>query len=653
MTKSILPNIDTFSEIQSGLLERAYQPIIFAAITSMVVGALVYYTLRQDQTLTQLGFWFVLLLLAAMGRLVAGIWYRAGERDIALFSVLWYVVTLYSAMAWASAPFLIWPESAAHQSFLALVLAGMSGGTIGTLAAMPMAVPLYVTTCMTPLLWRLSSHHTETSNAMLMLGMVYVIWVTVAGIRTHRTVKEGVVSSNERQKAERTIEHQALYDDLTDLPNRRLFLDRLQQALSGAKRNAEYGALMFIDLDNFKRINDSLGHQAGDELLNWVATRLQLRLRDSDTVARLGGDEFAAVVPSLGGSLDKSLIQAEKLADSLRQAISTPIVAGGYEMQVTASIGIVSFPRGEEDALELLKHADSAMYAAKRAGRNCSRIFSQAMDEKTRHRLKTEIAIRNGLEREEFVTYYQPQVDEHGKVFGLEALVRWHRNGEDLLEPAEFLGIAEDSGLIKGIQAQVLKTVIKDLQRLATISDEITVSVNVGANEFYRPGFSENIINLLNDSGVAPNKLCIEITESMAMQQLNTVVSVMNELREIGVRFAIDDFGTGYSSLVHLKTLPIDTLKIDRSFISEIKEGSTDAEIVKAIIAMTKQMGIRTIAEGVESKEVAEYLWENDCSFHQGWVYGKAEPLEDLFSATLPRQLALPEEPKLGISAVS
>ena len=553
-----------------------------------------------------------------------------------MFSGVWYVVTFYSATAWGSAAFLIWPESSAHQSFLALVLAGMSGGTIGTLAAMPMAVPLYVTISMTPLLWRLSIANTETSDAMLTLGMVYVLWVTIVGIRTHRAVKQSVVSLQEREKAEHTIEHQALYDDLTDLPNRRLFLDRLRQALSSSKRRGEYGALLFIDLDNFKRVNDSFGHQAGDELLVWIAKRLQLRLRDSDTVARLGGDEFAIVLPVLSIGLDKSINQAEAIADSLRHAIATPITADGYEMQVTGSIGIVSFPRGEEDVVELLKHADSAMYAAKRAGRNCSRVFNQALDDKTRYRIKTELGIRSALKRREFETFYQPQVDERGRVFGLEALVRWRRNEVDLVEPEEFLPIAEDSGLMRGIQQQVLETVVNDIQHISTISDSISVSINVGANEFYRSGFAANVTSLLNAAGVAPHKLCIEITESMAMQQLNTMVCVMNELRESGVRFAIDDFGTGYSSLVHLKMLPIDTLKIDRSFVSGIKDGSTDAEIVKAIIAMTRQIGIRTIAEGVETQEEADYLNKNGCQYHQGWLYGKAAPLNDLLASVLP-----------------
>lgn len=652
MTKSISNNIAQISDPHIGLLERAYQPMIFAALTSVIVGSLVYYTLSPDRTLNHLELWFGLLMFAALSRLIVAVWYKFGARDILQFSVLWYVATFLNAGAWASAPLLIWPESAPHQSFLALVLAGMSGGTIGTLSAMPVAVPLYVTTCMTPLLWRLSVAHTETSNSMLVLGMVYVLWVVLAGLRAHRLVRESVVVSNQRERAEQTVEHQARYDDLTDLPNRRLFLERLQEALDSSKRDGEYGMLMFIDLDNFKRINDSLGHQAGDELLNWVATRLRLRLRDSHTIARLGGDEFAVVIPSVASGLDKSLLQAEKIADSLRRAIASPIVAGGYEMQVSASVGIVSFPRGEEDALDLLKHADSAMYAAKRAGRNCSRVFNQAMDEKSRHRIKTELAIRNALERREFVTFYQPQVDQQGRVFGLEALVRWRRNGADLVGPSEFLSIAEDSGLMKGIQEQVLEDVMKDIHRVTSISDEISVSVNVGVNEFYRPGFSENIINLLNESGVAPHKLCIEITESMAMQQLNTVINVMNELREFGVRFAIDDFGTGYSSLVHLKTLPIDTLKIDRSFISDIKEGTTDAEIVKAIIAMTNQMGIRTIAEGVESQEVADYLYENECYYHQGWVHGKAEPLENLFSMALPHQPSAPLSPQQGAGLI-
>ncbi|MEM7467066.1 MAG: EAL domain-containing protein [Pseudomonadota bacterium] len=613
-----------------GLIGAAYHSTTFAGIASIIAGGLVYSTLSKDPRLTHLSLWYTVLVAIAIVRICTGIYYRFSNGNTLVLGIAWYSVTLITAAAWGGAALIVWPQSPQLQSFLALVLACMAGGSIRTLASMPLAVPLYITICMTPLLWRLSVAYTETSEAMLLLGMFYVVWMSICGIRVFATERDSVMTVVARERAERTVEYQAMYDDLTSLPNRRLFLDRLQVAVNTSRRSADYGALLFIDLDNFKLINDSLGHQAGDELLSSVATRLQLRLRESDTAARLGGDEFAVIIPALGGELDKSLVHAEKIADALREDIARPIVAADHEMQVTASIGIATFPRVDENSLEVLKHADAAMYEAKRAGRNCSRIFNQAMDERTRHRLKTEIAIRGGLDRGEFQTYYQPQVDKKGNVIGLEALARWHRSATEVLEPGSFLSVAEESGLIRGIQQQVFQSVVRDMDRIRTISDDIVVSVNVSASEFYRPGFSDVIRQQLTEAGIDPSKLCIEITESMAMQQLNTVVNVMNDLRDFGIRFAIDDFGTGYSSLVHLKTLPIDTLKIDQSFITNIQDNSTDAEIVKAIIAMTDQIGIRTIAEGVETQSIADYLFENGCFYHQGWVYGKAEPLENL-----------------------
>ena len=616
---------------QGGVVALAYKPMIFAGITSLLVGTLVYHTFLPYEDLPQLDLWYYLLLFAAVSRALAAIWYRLADENLPLFIVVWYVVTAFSALAWASAPILIWPEVPLGQSFLVLVLVGMSGGTLSTLSAMPFAVPFYMTACMTPLLWRLSTHHTEISLSLLALGIVWVIWIVIAGIRAHRTVRDNVITGEQKEKAERRMLHQAYYDELTELPNRRLFLDRLELAINLSRRHETYGALLFIDLDNFKRVNDSLGHQAGDELLSWVASRLQMRLRDTDTAARLGGDEFAVILPSLSNHLDKAIQQAERIAESLNQSIARPIFAGGYEMHVEASIGVASFPRLEEHSLEVLRHADAAMYEAKKAGRNCVRIFNDAIGKRSRKRINTESEIRSALDRDEFVTYYQPQVNETGEVFGLEALVRWNRRGERLLGPEHFLGVAEDSGLIREIQERVFESVFSDMSAPRNLPDNISISVNVSAGEFYREGFSTNIKQMVSAAGFSANRLCIEITESMAMRQVDTVVEVMKDLRDFGVRFAIDDFGTGYSSLAHLKALPVDTLKIDRSFITDIKEGSSDAKIVKAIIAMTNQMGIRTIAEGVENHEVAEYLRKNDCVYHQGWAYGKAEPLENLF----------------------
>ena len=432
------------------------------------------------------------------------------------------------------------------------------------------------------------------------------------------------------QTAKADLDHLAHHDALTDLPNRILLQDRLSQAIDLARRQGKQLAVMFMDLDQFKHINDSLGHAVGDQLLQSVAHRLVGCVRQSDTISRQGGDEFVLLLPQVEHAEDAALSAQKVLV-----ALAPLHHIDGHDLHISISIGISLYPGDGQDAETLIKSADIAMYHAKENGRNNYQFFAQSMNARAVQRQSVEASLRRALERQEFVLYYQPKINLHsGAIVGVEALIRWQHPERGLLLPAQFVPIAEDCGLIVPIGRWVLREACSQTQAwLQAGLPPITVAVNTSAVEFRAPDFLENIRSTLETTGLAPRYLELELTESVLMRDAEATNAMLHALSALGIKLAVDDFGTGYSSLSYLRQFPIDTLKIDQSFVNQITHNPDDATLVRAVISMGKSLKLCVIAEGVETAEQYAFLLALHCDEGQGYYFGR--PMEAEALATL------------------
>lgn len=428
-----------------------------------------------------------------------------------------------------------------------------------------------------------------------------------------------------RKESEQAIHRLAFYDSLTMLPNRRLLLDRLQRALVVSARNGRHGALLFLDMDHFKTINDTQGHAMGDQLLIEVARRLQTCVREGDSVARLGGDEFVVVLEELSSEADEAATQTELVAEKIRSELGQPYILKDYECLSTASIGISLFSGHPESAEDLLMHADVAMYQAKTAGRNAIRFFDPQMQTALEARAALEADLRHALEKQQFCLYYQIQVDSLRRPLGAEVLLRWEHPERGLVAPEHFIPTAEETGLIVPIGLWVLQTACAQLKEWQNdaLTRDLTLAVNVSAKQFRQADFVAQAQRMLLESGAKPSHLKLEFTESTVLENVEDTISKMRELKILGVGFSMDDFGTGYSSLQYLKRLPLDQIKIDQSFVRDIVSDPNDAAIVQTIIAMTEALGLNVIAEGVETEAQREFLDDHGCHAFQGFLFGK------------------------------
>jgi len=440
----------------------------------------------------------------------------------------------------------------------------------------------------------------------------------------------------ERKQNEQKIYQLAFYDSLTNLPNRRLLMDRLRQAFSVGARSGQHGAVLFLDLDNFKTLNDTKGHDVGDLLLSEVAQRLNTCVRDGDTVARLGGDEFVVVLDSLSASPDEAAAQADLVAEKIRDILSQSYQLGNYAHHTTPSIGVVLFRGHLQSVDDVLKFADTAMYQAKTAGRNTIRFYDPLMQAAIEARADLEEELRHALEREQLCLHYQIQVDSRNRPLGAEVLLRWQHPRRGLVSPAQFIPLAEDSGLIVPIGLWVLQTACAQLKSWQhdALTRDLTLAVNVSAKQFRNKDFVAQVQRVLVDTGAKPALLKLELTESIVLENVEDTIAKMRELKLLGVSFSMDDFGTGYSSLQYLKRLPLDQIKIDQSFVRDIVSDANDAAIVQTIIAMSEVLGLSVIAEGVETEAQREFLDLRGCHAFQGYLFGKPLPLPD-FEARL------------------
>lgn len=439
----------------------------------------------------------------------------------------------------------------------------------------------------------------------------------------------------QRKSDEAKIEHLAYHDELTGLPNRRLLMNRLEHNISIARRHHTKGALLFLDLDRFKTINDSLGHAVGDAILCEVANRLKENVRAEDSVARLGGDEFMVLLPELKQDEKEASFEASVVAEKLRISLSEPYVLDDHQYHTTPSIGIVIFPYGDENADDVLKHADTAMYRAKAAGRNEVRFYRPSMQEAVDQRLALEKGLRKALEEKIFQLHYQPLLDNNNNVVGTEALLRWHHEERGWIAPEDFIPVAEETGLILPLGEWVLQQSISQLkqwQQFSWSQQTGFMAINISARQFHQDDFVDKITYYLQAHGVKPEYLKLELTESLVIEDIADTVAKMEALRELGVRIAIDDFGTGYSSLAYLKRLPIDQIKIDKSFVLDITEDSNDAAIVETILSVARHLSLGVVAEGVETLEILEALKHDSSLIFQGYYF--SHPLSnDKFEA--------------------
>ncbi len=439
--------------------------------------------------------------------------------------------------------------------------------------------------------------------------------------RSYTTIR----AMNAKKKAEEKIVHMAYHDSLTNLPNRLLFQKRLKECFQEAKENGEMMAVIFFDLDRFKIINDTLGHHVGDRLLQYLAGKLKTYVNEKDVVARFGGDEFMILLTGI-----THMSEVFSFVNEFPQSFKEPFYYEDQELLVTASIGISIYPNDGTDAETLIKNADVAMYRAKEKGGNTFEIYHPAMNKRSLHRLNLEIHLRKAVEREEFIVYYQPLVDlTTGKICGMESLVRWKHPELGTISPGEFISLAEETGLIVPLGNWVLKQACMQNHTWSLMGfPKLCVSVNISVSQFHQRGFVQFIQETLQSTGLHPSLLCLEITENVAMKNVSYIMDTMSKLKQLGVQISIDDFGTGYSSLSYLKRFRVHTLKIDQSFIREVTTDEDNAAIVTALIAMSQQLKIKSLAEGVESPEQLEFLKSRGCNEIQGYIFSPPLPAD-------------------------
>ena len=435
-----------------------------------------------------------------------------------------------------------------------------------------------------------------------------------------------------QKQAEQEIRRLAFFDSLTELPNRSLLYDRLRLCLAHSQRQGRYGGILFLDLDNFKDINDTLGHDVGDILLRQVANRLRGGLRDSDSLGRLGGDEFVVIVNDLDADYEQATLQLDALGRKLMRLLAEPFHLGAHERHCTPSIGAALFDGKNVGVEDVLKQADLAMYEAKNMGRNTLCFFERRMQESVRSRASIEADLRKALERGEFFLLYQPHIGASGAILGAEALLRWRHPEQGLISPAQFIPVAEQTGLIIPLGQWVLETACCQLavwdQRVET--QPLRLAVNVSAKQFRHPEFIPQLEDLLRRTRARADNLTLELTESMLLDNTEDVITRMNSLRSLGIRFALDDFGTGYSSLAYLKRLPLSILKIDQSFVRDILIDPNDAAIARMIITLAQTLSLEVIAEGVETAEQRDTLLDMGCQQFQGYFFGRPESVRVL-----------------------
>ena len=620
-------------DIRSGLVRILYSAVpltLIAVLVNSVILSIVQWSVIAHSTIIT---WFCVTNGLSLVRLGMYLRFRKLDehKEVPLFwSHLALIISAASGFTWGAVAIWMFPENDfVHQVFIAFVIAGMCAGAVTTLSSVLSSVYAFILMSMLPAIVRFFQSGTDVNYAMAVMSVLFTVMMLFTSRKMYRTIRESLLLQREQLAAKETIQHQAYFDSLTDLPNRRLLIERLKQEIARSIRHGHIGAVMFLDLDHFKTINDSLGHAVGDELLKKVADRISHRLRAEDTVARLGGDEFIILASEVGNTPVEVMDNVMSLADDILHLVERPIRIDGHELHITGSIGIAIYPLPESTTEQLLQKSDVAMYEAKQAGRNSIRIFQPEMQKTVDKRRTTERGLRRALVEQELELYYQPQVDAENRILGLEALLRWNHPATGVIGPNEFMEIAESSGLVFQIGDWVLNTACRHLAEVSTSSD-LVMCINVSPRQFSEAGFVNKVKKAISENGINPENVQLEITEGILIKDIETAIVKMQTLKSVGVGFSIDDFGTGYSSLSYLKRLPVDILKIDKSFVIDIETDENDAVIVETIIAMAQHMKLDIVAEGVENEQILEHLKSRGCRKFQGYLFSRPMPIDRL-----------------------
>lgn len=620
--------------VKAGQVRLLYEPLPLSLLTVCIIAAVLagiqWEVVRHDNIVL----WLTIVYVITALRTISYIGYRHSTNPN---SELWYAQALLGALvsgtAWGSTSLLMFPaDSVSHQSFLALVVAGVAAGGVTTLAARVEVAMAHLLPTTLPLISYFLMQDTRLANATAYLILLFAAILAMVTRRLAASIETMLTSQYRHRMAEETVRRQALYDELTGLANRRLLSDHLNLALSRCRREGVRGGILFLDLDRFKYINDSLGHHIGDELLQAVAQRIQSRVRHEDTVARIGGDEFVVLLPNVARSQSRCADRLYAIAHDIREILREPIEASGHILHLDISVGIADFGSSEQSPTEILRRADMALHAAKAGGRGTVQFFQPEMQEIADRRLACERGLRQALELNELELHYQVQVDSEGDPTGAEALIRWHHPDLGMIAPDRFIPIAEDTGLILPIGDWVLN---QACAHLAELGSSVMIAVNVSPRQFRDPNFADRVQEAIEVHRVNPNMLQLEITEGTIMDDVDQAMTKVQALKALGVSLALDDFGTGYSSLAYLKQLPVDLIKISQYFVTDITNDPSDARIVEAIIALASHMGVAVIAEGVETEEVARFLNLRGCPHFQGFLFGRPEPFAALKQCVL------------------
>ncbi len=625
---------DTLTDVKSEQVRIIFASTPTSLFTILLSSLILAGVLWEVIDHTTIMIWFSLTNLLSIARIYLYQQFKKLPPD-SLISDIWYhraiSTSIASGITWGAGGLLLFAEhSMVHQVFLAFMIGGMCAGAITTLSAITIAVRGFVTVALIPLILKFNLVESAISLEMTIMSILFMIMILVSAQRLNQTIQESLEGRRQRELAERKIRRQAHFDELTDLPNRRLFLSNLRQEMAKAERHRRFGAVFFIDLDRFKSVNDSLGHAVGDELLVEVAHTIASRLRKEDSIARLGGDEFVVLLPEVGEDQEAAGSHASTIADEIRKLFATPFIIQNHDIHLTISIGIALFPT-EVSAEDLLKYADVAMYRAKRDGRDSVRLFSDEMQEAVNQQRIIEKGLRQALVNKEFELYYQGQYDDDSRLVGAETLLRWNHPDQGVVTPGVFIDIAEQTGLIVPIGDWVLRSACEQLSRLEA---NLILAVNVSPRQFSDPDFVDNLKQVLLETDASPKRLKLEITENLAMANIAHTIVTMNRLKRLGISFSIDDFGTGYSSLNYLNRLPVDELKIDQSFVRNVSTLADHAVIVDTIIVLAQQLNLKIVAEGIETNEELDYLKSRQCRYFQGYLFSRPLPF-DQFSESI------------------
>ena len=638
--------VDSQQETQRDIAEAVFRQRLQLYFDSLptallavgVNSALLTVVLWDPQRRPGLGTWFAAMLLLVLLRGIGLYRFRRSGPAVAQ-PRRWYrdilAGALLSGFLWGAGGYLLFDSRPDFgQLLLIVIIAGTCAGGIVSNAAFAGASIGFLVLTLPPLALRMLTAGGEGGLLLSLVVLMFLAFMSGLALRASRTLVGGIRAGHLQARAERTVERQALYDDLTGLPNRRLLRDRLQQVIARTQRDGGHAALLFLDLDHFKRVNDSLGHSVGDLLLVAVADRLRTLLRESDTAARLGGDEFVALLGELQGDRAQVLSVIRRRGEELLQGIERPFRVRGNEVHVSASIGVSVLPGESDNVDNLLRHADTAMYQAKEQGRNTLRFFVRDMQQALARRLAVEQQLRAALDsRVGLELHLQPQYDSHLHICGAETLLRWCHDGQ-YVAPGDFIPIAEDCGLIYRLGDWVLDEACRLGAALLprVVAEDFSLAVNVSPRQFRQKGFPGKVLAALQRHGVPARLIDLELTEGVIVEDVEETASRMRELRRHGLRFSVDDFGTGYSSLRYLKSLPLDTLKIDQSFVRDVLTDRDSASIVRLIITMARSLELNVIAEGVETRAIHEFLARAGCVQFQGFLYSR--PLDfDSFCA--------------------